>query len=198
MIKAGTRRDATDRICYLFQKNYNQMEEIIKKWLKERWDEVLLFLQNIPMTSRESIKWFLMTYMMPAVQIFIIWGIKQGDFDLSLEIQNIVLVTNASLYSAIMMVVTGTKKDRGLFQIATIAAYVVTVVLFAISMVEINMNIIIFKGSLYKLGTIVTFVIALLLGLISKYDEVKAKRIKLANEGKKVKDAKVNEEDFEL
>lgn len=197
MIKAGTRRDATDRICYLFQKNYNQMEEK-KKWLKERWDEVLLFLQNIPMTFRESIKWFLMTYMMPAVQIFIIWGIKQGDFDLSLEIQNIVLVTNASLYSAIMMVVTGTKKDRGLFQIATIAAYVVTVVLFAISMVEINMNIKIFKGSLYKLGTIVTFVIALLLGLISKYDEVKAKRIKLANEGKKVKDAKVNEEDFEL
>ena len=198
MIKAGTRRDATDRICYLFQINYNQMEEVIKKWLKERWDEALLFLQNIPMTSRESIKWFLMTYMMPAVQIFIIWGIKQGDFDLSLEIQNIVLVTNASLYSAIMMVVTGTKKDRGLFQIATIAAYVVTVVLFAISMVEINMNIKIFKGSLYKLGTIVTFVIALLLGLISKYDEVKAKRIKLANEGKKVKDAKVNEEDFEL
>lgn len=198
MIKAGTRRDATDRICYLFQKNYNQMEEKIKKWLKERWDEVLLFLQNIPMTFRESIKWFLMTYMMPAVQIFIIWGIKQGDFDLSLEIQNIFLVTNASLYSAIMMVVTGTKKDRGLFQIATIAAYVVTVVLFAISMVEINMNIKIFKGSLYKLGTIVTFVIALLLGLISKYDEVKAKRIKLANEGKKVKDAKVNEEDFEL
>lgn len=197
MIKAGTRRDATDRICYLFQKNYNQMEEK-KKWLKERWDEVLLFLQNIPMTFRESIKWFLMTYMMPAVQIFIIWGIKQGDFDLSLEIQNIVLVTNASLYSAIMMVVTGTKKDRGLFQIATIAAYVVTVVLFAISMVEINMNIKIFKGSLYKLGTIVTFVIALLLGLISKYDEVKAKRIKLANEGKKVKDAKVNGEDFEL
>lgn len=198
MIQAGTRRDATDRICYLFQKNYNQMEEKIKKWLKERWDEVLLFLQNIPMTFRESIKWFLMTYMMPAVQIFIIWGIKQGDFDLSLEIQNIFLVTNASLYSAIMMVVTGTKKDRGLFQIATIAAYVVTVVLFAISMVEINMNIKIFKGSLYKLGTIVTFVIALLLGLISKYDEVKAKRIKLANEGKKVKDAKVNEEDFEL
>lgn len=198
MIQAGTRRDATDRICYLFQKNYNQMEEKIKKWLKERWDEVLLFLQNIPMTFRESIKWFLMTYMMPAVQIFIIWGIKQGDFDLSLEIQNIFLVTNSSLYSAIMMVVTGTKKDRGLFQIATIAAYVVTVVLFAISMVEINMNIKIFKGSLYKLGTIVTFVIALLLGLISKYDEVKAKRIKLANEGKKVKDAKVNEEDFEL
>ena len=198
MIKAGTRRDATDRICYLFQKNYNQMEEKITKWLKERWDEVLLFLQNIPMTFRESIKWFLMTYMMPAVQIFIIWGIKQGDFDLSLEIQNIFLVTNASLYSAIMMVVTGTKKDRGLFQIATIAAYVVTVVLFAISMVEINMNIKIFKGSLYKLGTIVTFVLALLLGLISKYDEVKAKRIKLANEGKKVKDAKVNEEDFEL
>lgn len=198
MIKAGTRRDSTDRICYLFQKNYNQMEEKIKKWLKERWDEVLLFLQNIPMTFRESIKWFLMTYMMPAVQIFIIWGIKQGDFDLSLEIQNIVLVTNASLYSAIMIVVTGTKKDRGFFQIATIAAYVVTVVLFAISMVEINMNIKIFNGYLYKLGTIVTFVIALLLGLISKYDEVKAKRIKLANEGKKVKGAKVNEEDFEL
>lgn len=181
-----------------FKKTTIKWKKKIKKWLKERWDEVLLFLQNTPMTFRESIKWFLMTYMMPAVQIFIIWGIKQGDFDLSLEIQNIVLVTNASLYSAIMMVVTGTKKDRGLFQIATIAAYVVTVVLFAISMVEINMNIKIFKGSLYKLGTIVTFVIALLLGLISKYDEVKAKRIKLANEGKKVKDAKVNGEDFEL
>lgn len=174
------------------------MNQKIKIWLNAKWDEVWLFLQNIPKTIRESIIWFLMTYLMPLVQIMIIWGIKQDQFSWSIEIMNIILVTSASLYSAIIMVVNGTSKDKGIFHIATIAAYVITVVLFSISMVEINKNIKIFDITLYRTGTVITLLFALLLGLVSKYDEVKAKRVNLANKGKKLSGTTINEEEIAL
>lgn len=174
------------------------MSDKVENWFNNLWSEVWLFLQNVPVTIKESFVWFLMTYLMPMVQIFIIWGIKQSKFDWSIEIMNIILVTSASLYSAIIMVVSGKNKNKGIFQIITITAYVITVVLFAISMVELNMSVKIFDISLYQSGTIFTLLLALLLGLISKYDEVKAKSINLANTGKKVKGTTINEKEIAL
>lgn len=51
-------------------------------------------------------------------------------------------------------------------------------------MVEITKNVAIFPLSLYTNGTIFTLIFALLFGLISKYDEVKAQRLLTVKEGK--------------
>lgn len=174
------------------------MKDSHKQWLSNMWNNILLFLENIPKTIKESIKWFGMSYLMPGVQIFIIWGIRQADFDWSIDIMNIVLVTNASLFSAILVIVHGTSKDKGLFLIATLFSYVIAFALFAISMVEIAKGVEIFSLSIYKIGTIITLVAALLLGLISKYDEVKAQRLSLANSGKKVSVTKINDKEIAL
>ena len=143
-----------------------------------------LFLMNIPATFRESFVWFLMTYSFPIFQVLIIWGIRQNNFELSLDILNIILVSNASLYTAILLVINSENKEKKVLRLLTIFCYVVTIVFFAVSMVEITKNVAIFPLSLYTNGTTFTLIFALLFGLISKYDEVKAQRLLTVKEGK--------------
>ena len=162
------------------------------------WDRFKLFLKNIPSTLKESLIWFIMTYLMPLIQILIIWGIGDNSSPWSLTTLNIILVTNASLFTAILVIAGTVKKDRRLFSTITIALYVLTVVLFAFSMLEINQEITILKNDLYEWGSLFSFILALLLGLICKYDEVKAQSIDLANKGKSRTDAKINNEIFQL
>lgn len=162
------------------------------------WKWIRLFLTNIPTTFRESLVWFLMTYSFPIFQIIIIWGIRQNNFEMSLDILNIILVTNASLYTAILLVINSENKEKKVIRILTIFCYVVTIVLFAISMVEITKNITIFPLSLYTKGTFFTLTFALLFGLISKYDEVKAQRLLTVKEGKEKTSTVVNGNTIQL
>lgn len=67
-----------------------------------------------------------------------------------------------------------------------------TIVFFAISMIEISKGIQIFQLSLYKNGTLATLILALFFGLISKYDEVKAMRLKTAKAAKEKTSTNVN------
>lgn len=87
-----------------------------------------LFLMNVPATFRESFVWFLMTYSFPIFQVLIIWGIRQNNFELSLDILNIILVTNASLYTAILLVINSENKEKKVLRLLTIFCYVVTIV----------------------------------------------------------------------
>lgn len=162
------------------------------------WKWIGLFLTNIPTTFRESLVWFLMTYSFPIFQIIIIWGIRQNNLEMSLDILNIILVTNASLYTAILLVINSENKEKKVIRILTIFCYVVTIVLFAISMVEITKNITIFPLSLYTKGTFFTLTFALLFGLISKYDEVKAQRLLTVKEGKEKTSTVVNGNTIQL
>ena len=162
------------------------------------WKWIGLFLTNIPTTFRESLVWFLMTYSFPIFQIIIIWGIRQNNFEMSLDILNIILVTNASLYTAILLVINSENKEKKVIRNVTIFCYVVTIVLFAISMVEITKNITIFPLSLYTKGTFFTLTFALLFGLISKYDEVKAQRLLTVKEGKEKTSTVVNGNTIQL
>lgn len=79
-----------------------------------------------------------------------------------------------------MLVVDIEHKEKRILRMLILFCYVVTIVFFAISMVEISKGIQIFQLSLYKNGTLATLVLALIFGLISKYDEVKAIRLKTA------------------
>lgn len=151
-----------------------------------------LFLMNVPTTFMESLKWFLMTYSFPIFQVLIIWGIRQNNFELSLDILNIILVTNASLYTAILLVINSENKEKKVLRLLTMFCYVITIIFFVVSMVEITKKVAIFPLSLYTKGTFFTLVFALLFGLISKYDEVKAQRLLTVKEGKEKTNTVVN------
>jgi len=170
------------------------------KYLKDykQWEWLVLFFKNLPSTLKESFIWFIMAYLFPIIQILIIWGIRLDSFMLSIDILNILLVTNASLYTTVLLVVNSENRDRRLLRIVTIFCYVVTIIFFAVSMVEITKEIHIFQLSLYKYGTFATLLFALIFGLISKYDEVKAQRLQTAKAGSEKTSTKVNGETIQL
>lgn len=145
---------------------------------------VKLFFINLPETLSESFVWFIMSYIFPVLQIFIIWGIKGEEFSFSMDISNILLVTNASLYTAIILIVNNGRKDKRLFYTCTLIAYIFTIALFVVSMIEITKQIQLFSMGIYLWGTVITSFLALFFALISKYDEVKARSRQIAKEGK--------------
>lgn len=89
---------------------------------------LMLFLRNLPSTFRESFIWFLMTYSFPIIQILVIWGIRQEQFTVSIDILNIILVTNASLYTAILLVTSIEHKKNQILRLLILFCYVVTIV----------------------------------------------------------------------
>lgn len=170
------------------------------------WARAFSFVKSVLATLKESLLWLLMTYFMPLLQFFIIWGIKQDGFQwFDIENLKIVLVANASIYTAALLVL-GSKEskktvkdsDNSVMKTFTIVAYGLTVVLFSFSMIEIYRNIPIFPAFVYKWGTLVTLLFAILLGIISNYNKVKARSLSIAVEGKHRTSVTINDTQFDL
>lgn len=170
------------------------------------WARAFSFVKSVLATLKESLLWLLMTYFMPLLQFFIIWGIKQEGFQwCDIENLKIVLVANASIYTAALLVL-GSKEskktvkdsDNSVMKTFTIVAYGLTVVLFSFSMIEIYRNIPIFPAFVYKWGTLVTLLFAILLGIISNYNKVKARSLSIAEEGKHRTSVTINDTQFDL
>ncbi len=164
---------------------------------KKTFERIKLFIVNIPQTVKETFIWLSISYLIPIINIGIIWGIQRDNFEMSIEIVSIILVTNACFFTSLFYLVFSNKKERKLLNTINIVTYVITVVLFTVSIIEVEILQSLFSLELYKVGALLTFLIAILLGLISKYDEVeaisrvraeKSKRTTSTNlDGKKVK-----------
>lgn len=168
------------------------------------WDRFKLFVDNIPKTVKETFIWLLFSYLIPLVNIGIIWGIKGNSFEYTLNIYSIIIVTNACFYTSLyyLAFTSETEKNklnkRRFAKTVNIVTFVVTVVLFTVSVIETEKAIKIFSLDIYKFGATSTFIIALLLGLISKYDEVEALGILRANESKSLQETKVGNKKIKL
>lgn len=143
--------------------------------MKIEWDKlferVKIFLLNIPGTIKETFTWLLISYLIPIINIGIIWGVKQDKFGYSVDILSIVLVTNACFLTSLFYLAYANKKDRKVLNTISIAFYALTLTLFVVSTIEINAIKELFPLKLYKTGTVITLIASVLLGLISKYDE---------------------------
>ena len=168
------------------------------------WDRSKVFLKNIPKTVKETFIWLLFSYLIPLVNIGIIWGIKGDEFKFTLNIYSMIIITNACFYTSLYYLVftSETEKnklnDRKFVKTINFVTYVVTVVLFTVSVIETEKTITIFSLDFYKFGAISTFIIALFLGLISKYDEIEALGILRADEAKSLQETKVGNKQIKL
>ena len=148
------------------------------------FERVKVFLVNIPGTIKETFTWLAISYLIPIINIGIIWGIKQHDFNYSVDILSIVLVTNASFLTSLFLLAYANKNNRKLLKTISIIFYVLTLTLFVVSTIEIVISEKLFTLKLYKIGTLFTLFASLILGLISKYDEQVALSKARANKGK--------------
>ena len=83
------------------------------------------------------------------------------------------------------------------YRIMTFKSTILTC-LFAIAMVEITKSMSIFSLAVYQYGTITTFSLALVFGLISKYDEVRANSVELANSGMRKSETSINGQKIDI
>jgi hypothetical protein len=79
-----------------------------------------------------------------------------------------------------------------------VISLVVAIVLFAFSIAQIEKQMLIFPMYIYKSGAFVTLAVSLFVGLVSKYDEVEAKSLMRAEQGRAKKETTVDNKKIEL
>jgi len=168
------------------------------------WQRTYLFLRNIPKTVKETFIWILFSYLIPLINIGIIWGIQGNNFNFSLNIYSIIIITNACFYTSLYYLAFTSegdnkiKNNRKFIKTINIVTYIITVVLFTVSVIETEKSLQLFSLDIYKMGAFITFVIALVLGLISKYDEVEALGIARAEQGKSMQETSISNKKIKL
>jgi hypothetical protein len=168
---------------------------------EEIFKRIKIFILNIPHTIKETFQWILISYLIPFVNIGIIWGMKNNTFELTTEIYSIFLATNACFFTSLFYLVfteENKKNNRKLIKTFNIASFVITVVLFSVSIIEIEKKETFFSKELYFNGSLWTFIIAVFMALISKYDEAAALSENRAKESKSIKKTNVDGKTIEL
>ena len=158
-------------------------------------NSILIFIKNIPSTLKKTSIWLLISYLIPIINVTIIWGMKGENFKLDLNIISIIIVTNACFVTSLVYL---SDKKREISKILNITTLVVTVVLFALSIVEIEQQKQIFPLSIYQTGAFLTLGLSILFGLISKYDEVEAESKDRADKGKGTKETTIGGKSIKL
>lgn len=162
---------------------------------KEIWESIKTFVYNIPATFKKTAIWMIISYIIPIINILIIYGIKRDDFSFDLNILNILLVTNACFITSLVYLIDN---KREITKVLNIVTLIIVVVLFSLSIVQIEINTNIFGLDIYRLGAFATLFISILFGLISKYDEVEAESKSRAKQGKSKKSTSLGGKSIKL
>ncbi|KAF2518938.1 hypothetical protein E0W68_06690 [Flavobacterium salilacus subsp. salilacus] len=170
--------------------------EVAKPYLNKIW----LFITRIPSIIKETFVWLFFSYLIPLINIGIIWGIKEkeSEFAFTLSIISIIIVTNACLYTSLYFMTFSQSKKRKLLTMVNICAFVISIVTFSLVIVEIEKEMQIFSLALYRKIALITLIIAVLLGLISKYDEEEAISQQSAEKASKINKATIGDKDLKV
>jgi hypothetical protein len=168
---------------------------------------VSLFFSYLPKTIKETFIWFLFSYLIPLLNIGLIWAIQGNKFTMSINIYSIIIITNACFFTSLYHLAfdyekdsnnSKNEKDRKLVKTINLVTYVATVVLFTVTIIQTEKSFEIFNIQIFKIGAFLTFAIALFLGLISKYDEIEALGLEPAKIGKAQSETKIGNKKIKL
>lgn len=147
----------------------------------EIWQSLGKHLFALYVTAKKTFLWFLVSYIIPAFNFFIVWGVHRDDFVFTLGVLNIFIVTNACFLTSLIFLI---KDKRDLTKVITIITLIFAVVLFSLSVYQIEDKGGTLQMDIFIVGALATFGISVFLGFISKYDESEAERIHRENEAK--------------
>ena len=126
---------------------------------------------------------------------------------MSIDIYSIIIITNACFFTSLYHLAfdsekannhSKSEKDRKLVKTINLVTYVATVVLFTVTIIQTEKSFEIFNIQVFKMGAFLTFVIALFLGLISKYDEIEAMGLERAKTGKAQSETRISNKKIKL
>jgi hypothetical protein len=157
-------------------------------------ESALTFIKHLPDTIKRTSIWLIISYLIPIINIGIIGGIR-SELKADLSILSILLVTNACFITSLVFLID---KKRELTNVLNTITLIVSIVLFAFSVAQIELNTVIFPLSIYELGAYITLVLSVFIGLVSKYDEVEASSLERASKGRGKKETTIGDQKIEL
>lgn len=157
-------------------------------------ETVSVFIEHFPVTLKKTSIWLIISYIVPLINIAIICGIRQS-FDFDLQIVSILLVTNSCFITSLVFLIN---KKREFTGIANVVLLIMSIVLFAFSVAQMELGTVIFSNYLYKFGALILLILSIFIGFVSKYDEVEAASASRAKKGKNTTETQVGDKKVTL
>lgn len=155
-------------------------------------DRIILFLTNIGKVIKKSLIWLIISYIIPLLNIFILWAIRKGKFEIDISVVSIIIATNSCIITSLLHLFYLNVKKREFTFVGSIICILVSVALYVLSLVQVELNNSFIDIKVYEWGAYLTFAFSILLILISKYDEVQAISVFKATESKKTNSTTVD------
>ena len=162
---------------------------------KKIGESIKIFVWNIPDTLKKTSVWLIISYLIPILNIGIIWGIQGDKFSFNLNILSILLATNACFITSLVYLIDN---EREITKILNTVTFVIAVVLFAFSIAQQELKTTIFSVDIYRFGALLTLILSIIFGLISKYDEVEATSRERASMAKKTSNTTIGGKNIQL
>jgi hypothetical protein len=143
----------------------------MKLSFKER---VFLFIKNIGKVLKKSLIWLIISYIIPLLNILILWAMRKSDFDVDINIISIIIATNSCIITSLLHLFYLNEKKREFTFVGSIICILVSIALYVLSLVQVELQNQFIDISVYEWGAYLTLAFSILLILISKYDEVQA------------------------
>ncbi|MES2797044.1 MAG: hypothetical protein V4683_13830 [Bacteroidota bacterium] len=124
------------------------------------------------------------SYIIPLLNIFILWGIRRDEFVIDINIVSIIIATNSCIITSLLHLFYQNDKKREMTYVVSVLAIVISVALYVLCLIQVELKNDFIKIDIYKYGSYTTLAISILLLLISKYDEVEAISTYRADKGK--------------
>ena len=96
------------------------------------FERIKIFVIHLPSTFKETFIWLSISYLIPIINIGILWGIQRNNFKINLGILSIILVTNACFLTALIYQVYTNDKKRKLINISFALVYIIFAIFFLI------------------------------------------------------------------
>jgi hypothetical protein len=148
-------------------------------------DRIILFLKNIGKVLKKSLIWLIISYIIPLLNILILWAMRRSNFSIDITIITIIIATNSCIITSLLHLFYLKEKKREFTYAVSIICIIISVALYVLSLVQVELENSFIDQNVYEWGAFLTCAFSILLLLISKYDEIQVVSESKANESKK-------------
>lgn len=161
-------------------------------------NRILLFFKNIGKVLKKSLIWLVISYIIPLLNILILWAMRKANFSIDISVISIIIATNSCIITSLLHLFYLNEKKREFTFVGSIICILASVALYVLSLVQVELKNSFIDLSIYEWGAYLTLAFSIVLLLISKYDEVQAVSEFKAIESRKSSSATVNGENVSI
>jgi hypothetical protein len=95
-----------------------------------RKDRFILFFKNIGKVLKKSFIWLIISYIIPLLNIFILWAMRKSNFLIDMSIVTIIIATNSCIITSLLHLFYLNENKREFTFVGSIICILVSVTLY--------------------------------------------------------------------